>query len=222
MTQGAEPRVFLTAMLRANKLPVSRKSGEDGSQRKTMHPIEIARIADSCKWKGRAFLVTTVLVLVARAHGQACLSGDDMEPATRSALQATASRYFDMAAKGDVAGLRQNAIAGVASDFGGIEAAVRDSQPNFSGAQATIQTTYFLQVEGKEPLARAEFLCGVFGKQGQTSNSAVFVIPNLPPGEYGVVILGVASAEGGERLEVGGILCAAIAGCRTRRAVVLE
>jgi hypothetical protein len=158
-----------------------------------MHPIEIARVADSCKWKGRALLVAIVLVLAARASGQTCLSGDDMEPATRNLLQATALRYFDMAAKGDVAGLRQNAIAGVASDFGGIEAAVRDNQPNFAGAQATIRATFLLQVDGKEALARAEFLCGVFGKQGQTSNSAVFVIPNLPPGDYGVAILDVAS-----------------------------
>jgi len=158
-----------------------------------MHPIEIARTADSCKWKGRALLATIVLVLAARASGQTCLSGDDMEPATRNALQATALRYFDMAAKGEVAELRRNAIADVASDFGGIEAAVRDNQLNFTGAQATIRATFLLQVEGKEALARAEFLCGVFGKQGQTSNSAVFVIPNLPPGDYGVTILDVAS-----------------------------
>ena len=41
-------------------------------------------------------------------------------------------------------------------------------------------------------MPRAEFLCGVFGKSGQTADSAVFVIPNLPPGTYGVVILDVA------------------------------
>jgi len=46
------------------------------------------------------------------------------------------------------------------------------------------------------PLERAEFLCGVFGAHGQTQDSAVFIIPNLPPGNYGIVILDAASAQG--------------------------
>jgi hypothetical protein len=136
-------------------------------------------------------MVAMVMGLAATSSGQTCLSADDMDVATRNALQATALRYFDMTAKGDMAGLRQNAIASVASDFGGIERAVKENQPNFAGAQATARPPFLLQAEGKEPLARAEFLCGVFGKQGQTSNSAVFVIPNLPPGDYAVAILDV-------------------------------
>jgi hypothetical protein len=126
------------------------------------------------------------------AHGQTCLSSDDMDASTRTALQTVASKYFDLAAKGNVAALRQDAIPSVASDFGGIEAAVKDHQENFAGAQATARPPFLLTAEGKEPLERAEFLCGVFGKSGQTANSAVFVIPNLPPGEYAVVILDVA------------------------------
>jgi hypothetical protein len=133
-----------------------------------------------------------VLLLAGAARGQTCLSADDLDVGTRSALTATAQRYFDLVAKGDVAGLRQNAIPSVASDFGGIEAAVKEHQSNFAGAQATARPPFLLQADGKEALARAEFLCGVFGKQGQTANSAVFVIPNLPPGDYGVVILDVA------------------------------
>ena len=45
-------------------------------------------------------------------------------------------------------------------------------------------------------MERAEFLCGVFGSQGQTRDSAVFVIPNLPPGNYAITILDVASPQG--------------------------
>ncbi len=33
---------------------------------------------------------------------------------------------------------------------------------------------------------KAEFLCGLFNATGQTANSAEFVIPNLPPGNYGI------------------------------------
>ena len=45
------------------------------------------------------------------------------------------------------------------------------------------------------PLAHAEFYCGVFGKNGQTSGSAAFVLNNLPPGKYAVVLLDAASPK---------------------------
>ena len=119
---------------------------------------------------------------------QTCLTEDDIEAKTRSALQASGARYFNLAAQGDAAGLRQNAIAGVAADFHGIEAAIKDNQPNLAGSKGTLRSLFELQATGKEALPRAEFLCGVFGKTGQTANSAVIVLSNLPPGDYAVAI----------------------------------
>jgi hypothetical protein len=138
------------------------------------------------------FLVT---VLLSAAHAQTCLTAGDMDEPTRAALVSTAKRYFDMAARGDSASMRQNSIASVASDFSGIETAVKDNQANFSGVQATPRAPFLLKAEGAAPLERAEFLCGVFGKSGQTSDSAVFVIPNLPPGNYAVAILDVPAKQ---------------------------
>jgi hypothetical protein len=126
------------------------------------------------------------------ALGQSCLTSDEIDAATKTNLENTGRQYFDWTAKGDTATIRQNAIASLASDFGGVEAAVRDNQANFAGAQAKLRPPFLLQAEGKEPIARAEFLCGVFGKGGQTGSSAVFVIPNLPPGDYGIVIMDVS------------------------------
>jgi hypothetical protein len=138
-------------------------------------------------------VLAVVLLAVGRAGGQTCLSADDMDAVSRTGLESAARQYFDLAAKGDVATLRQDAIPSLATNFGGIEAAVKEHQESFAGATATARPPFLLQAEGKEPLERAEFLCGVFGKSGQTANSAVFVIPNLPPGSYGTVILDVAS-----------------------------
>jgi hypothetical protein len=140
----------------------------------------------------------SVMVLIlcgALAHAQTCLTADDMDEPTRTALVSTAKRYFDMAARGDSAALRQNSIASLASDFSGIETVVKDNQTNFSGAQATPRAPFQLKAEGTAPFERAEFLCGVFGKSGQTADSAVFVIPNLAPGNYGVVTMDVATAK---------------------------
>jgi hypothetical protein len=119
-----------------------------------------------------------------------------MDEATGSALVSAATRFYDMAARGDSASLRQNAIASLASDFSGIENAVKENQANLNGVRPVPRPPFLLKAEGTAPLQRAEFLCGVFGAQGQTRDSAVFVIPNLPPGSYGIVTLDAASPQG--------------------------
>ena len=129
------------------------------------------------------------------AQAQTCLGVADMDEAARTALVSTGKRYFDLAARGDATALRQNAIASVASDFSGIEASIKDNQSDLAGAQATSRAPYLLKAEGTAPVERAEFLCGVFGTHGQTTDSAVFVLNNLPPGNYGIVILDVAAAK---------------------------
>jgi hypothetical protein len=130
------------------------------------------------------------------AHAQTCQTASDMDASVRTALETAAKRYFEMSARGDVAALKQSSIAAVASSFAGIEAAVKENQTAFTGGKATVRPPFLLIVDGPEPLARAEFLCGVFGKSGQTKDSAEFVLPNLPPGNYGVTILDVNGAPG--------------------------
>ena len=119
-----------------------------------------------------------------------------MDQATRSSLVTTAKRYYDMAARGDSASLQRNAIVSLASNFSGIEGAIKDNQAILAGAQPTPRPPFLLKAEGTAPLARAEFLCGIFGAQGQTRDSAVFIIPNLPPGTYAIVTLDVPSSQG--------------------------
>ena len=137
-----------------------------------------------------------ILAFTASASAQSCLTADDMDAAIRSAILSTAKRFFDFASHGDTASLRQNSIPGLAANFSGIEAAVKDNQPTFSAAQATPRPPFLLKAEGSAPIERAEFLCGVFGANGQTADSAVFVLNNLPPGTYAVDTLDLASPKG--------------------------
>jgi hypothetical protein len=143
----------------------------------------------------RFTLPLLTLLLTAAAYGQTCLAAPDMGAPVRTALESTAQRYFEMSAHEDMAALRQNSIASLATNFGGVEAAVKDNAPSFAGAHATARPPFLLTADGPEPLPRAEFLCGVFGKAGQTSDSAVFVLNNLPAGKYGVVILDVRGGK---------------------------
>jgi hypothetical protein len=150
------------------------KSGRDKTRRKR-------------RWERWCWLA--LVGIVASARAQTCQSAADMDPAVRTAVETTARRYFDMAARSDSAGLQQNSIAAVAGNFSGIEAAIKDNREAFTAAQVTVRPAFLLIAEGSEPLSRSEFLCGVFGKLGQTADSAVFVLNNLPPSKYGMVIL---------------------------------
>ena len=125
------------------------------------------------------------------SQAQVCQSAADMSASVRTALETAAKRYFEMSARDDTTALKQNSIPSVAASFAGIEAAVKENQAAFSGAQVTVRAPFLLTADGTQPLARAEFLCGVFGRTGQTKDSAVFVLNNLPPGKYAVTILDV-------------------------------
>jgi hypothetical protein len=53
---------------------------------------------------------------------------------------------------------------------------------------------FLLEAAATDRAASVEFYCGVFGKNGQTSGSAVFSLANLSPGKYAVVILDSVSS----------------------------
>lgn len=137
----------------------------------------------------------TLLGSAPAALAQNCQTSAELDVANRTAITSTGQRYFDMAAKGDAASLQQNAIASLAANFSAIQATVKDHQKDLSGAQATVKSTFLLDAEGTAPLPNAQFYCGVFGKNGQTTGSAVFTLANLPPGKYGVVILNATSGQ---------------------------
>jgi hypothetical protein len=154
--------------------------------------VNIIRLRYIARW----LPVLWISLAAGPGMAQTCLTASDMDEPTRAALVSTARRFYDMAAHGDSASLQRNAIASLASNFSGVEAAVKGSQANLAGAQAVARPPFLLKAEGAEPLARAEFLCGVFGAQGQTRDSAVFVLPNLPPGNYSVVTLDLTTPNG--------------------------
>ncbi|HEY1262972.1 MAG TPA: hypothetical protein VGF06_05575 [Terriglobales bacterium] len=143
-----------------------------------------------------ALPAAVLLLLPSAAAAQTCTTAGDMEPATRSALTSTAQRYFTMVTQGDVASLRQNSIPGLANSFAGVEAAVTENKSALAGSTPVARPPFELKAEGTEPLQRAEFLCGIFAGNGQTANSTVFIIPNLPPGDYAFVALDASTSKG--------------------------
>jgi hypothetical protein len=144
---------------------------------------------------GLSFSATFLASSAGIASAQSCETSHELDDATRAAVTAAGQRYFEMAAKGDVAGLRQNAVPSLAAGFSTAEALVQSRQPDLAGAQANVKSVFVLAAEGTAALPHAEFYCGVFGKNGQTSGSAVFTFDNLPPGKYAVALLDAASPK---------------------------
>jgi len=137
-----------------------------------------------------------LLLAVASSLAENCTTSNDMDPSTRSAMTAASEHYFSLLARGDANGLRQASIPSLAADFSAIESMVKDNLPGLTGGKATPRPAFLLDANGSSPIARAEFFCGVFGSNGQTKDSAIFTLSNLPPGKYGVVIL---DASGGAK-----------------------
>ena len=136
------------------------------------------------------FLLTGIGV-----RAETCQTSTDMDDATRTALNSAGQRYLDMILRGDTVTLRQNAIPGVAADFSGIESTVKGHQSDLAETKPTPRPSFLLQAPGTAVIPHAEFFCGVFGKSGQTANSAVFYLNNLPPGNYGVETFDANSAK---------------------------
>jgi hypothetical protein len=140
-------------------------------------------------------IVATGVALPLQVHAQNCETSEELDAATRTAIAAAGQRYFDMAAKGDVASLRQNSIPSLASAFADVEIRVKDRQQDLAGAQAALKSVFLLDASGDTPIPHAEFYCGVFGKTGQTAGSAAFALDNLPPAKYAVVLLEANSSK---------------------------
>jgi len=159
---------------------------------KTNHPATLLSMSRG-KQLSSVLLVGLVLMLFSSAlPAETCMTAEEMDASSRTALESTGKRFYDMVTQGDTASLRQNSIPAVASDFGGIEAAVNENKATLASGKATGRPPYLLQAGGTQPLARAEFYCGIFNSPDRVG----FVIPNLPPGNYAVVIEDVTTDKG--------------------------
>jgi len=134
-----------------------------------------------------AFVLLTIALLSGSQAllAQSCSSGPDLDAATGSGIDAAAKQYLEMSKNGDVAGLKANAIPGIAGDFGAIEQAVVTNKPFLAEGNSTITGAYLLDAsQAKAALPRADFYCGIYNSPDRTT----FSISNLPPGKYALVI----------------------------------
>jgi hypothetical protein len=133
-----------------------------------------------------------ILALASAVLAQTCFNGPDLDAPTRNAIESAARKYFDMSARGDVAGLKANAIPAISGVFNSIEQAVVTNKEYLAGGQPAITGTYLLDVsEAKATLPRADFYCGIYNSADRIG----FFIPNLPAGRYAIVLQKIEGKE---------------------------
>jgi hypothetical protein len=118
------------------------------------------------------------------ANAETCTAGPEMDAPAKSSIESAARQMFAQMQQGDVFSVKQNSIPSLASNFGSIEQTIVNNKLRYAASTLTVRNEYALDAPGTAPVARAEFLCGVWGQPDFTT----FVIPNLPPGKYAVVV----------------------------------
>ncbi len=132
-----------------------------------------------------------VLLLLAMASpswaAETCFTASEMRGNTRQVVESAARFYFDLAAQGNLAALRQNSMPSVAGDFAAIEAVAQQHKATLAGVQPAVRASYLLETDGNLSEGRANFYCGAY----RTPDWAGFFLTNLEAGRYAIVIFDV-------------------------------
>ena len=167
-------------------------AGEACHERRKLLKAKMMIVFQTLPMAAARFAAAVLLLVAATSlHAQSCQTSEQIEPARLELLQTAARHYFDLATKNDISA-QANSVAGSAAEFSPITSASFGKLP--PGAKASPRTIFLLDADSDanaDTIPRAEFLCGTFGKNGQTPNSAVLLLTNLRPATYGVVIFDV-------------------------------
>lgn len=125
------------------------------------------------------------------AFGETCSTAQEMDAATKTAIQSAAAAMYPAVASGDAQSLATKAISDIANNVNAVQGLLDEHKANLAGSSATPRNTYLLEAGGNQTLERAEFFCGVFNSPAKTG----FTMANLPPGKYGLVIMDVTNSK---------------------------
>lgn len=108
-----------------------------------------------------------------------------MDPAVRDGLVRAAEGVATLTAANNADGVKAQTIPQFASDFSSIAGVIQRSASHLQGAKFAPETVWLLDASSLSGSQDAQFFCSVNRGASQTS----FLIPSLPPGKYGLVVL---------------------------------
>lgn len=120
-----------------------------------------------------------------------------MKAAQRDQLAQAARTLGGDIKAGEVAAVRQATIAAVAAQFDPIAASIQSIAPQIQNATLTINALYLLKASDlKSTQEETQFFCSVSG----SALIVTLTIPQLPPGDYALLILRATGVEHPQQL----------------------
>ncbi|HZD49682.1 MAG TPA: hypothetical protein VE178_13150 [Silvibacterium sp.] len=139
----------------------------------------------------------TMFAVTLSARAVTCVTESQMTAAERDHLAQIARTMGADVKAGNVSAVRQNTIASVAAQFDGVAASIQGVAPRIEAATLTINAMYLLRATDlKATQDITQFFCSVAGSSLIVSLS----IPQLPPGDYALLILRATGVEHPEQL----------------------
>jgi hypothetical protein len=136
-------------------------------------------------------------VLARPAHAVTCVTGSEMNAAQRDQLAQAGRALGGEIKAGNVAGVRQATIASVAAQFDPIAASIQSISAQIQNAALTINALYLLKASDlKSAQDETQFFCSVAG----SALIVTLTIPQLPPGDYALVILRATGVDHSQQL----------------------
>jgi len=141
-------------------------------------------------------LAGLALLAVVPLRAETCTTQARMEAPMRTALADAALMLGSAVKADDVAAVKAATIPAYASNFAGIEQAVRSANDFVKGDTLRVTQVYLLDASTRQAGdgSEADFSCPLKDTTAETD----FAIPGLPPGVYGFAMV---EASGGERLD---------------------
>uniref|UniRef100_A0A372ITM2 Uncharacterized protein n=2 Tax=Paracidobacterium acidisoli TaxID=2303751 RepID=A0A372ITM2_9BACT len=121
-----------------------------------------------------------------------------MTDVQRGALAQAARRIAADMQAGNAAAVRAVTIAPVASQFDGIAATIQTVHPEIEHALVTVNALYLLNATDLRSTEDTQFFCALPGSQ----MTVTFSIPQLPPGNYGFVLVHATGVDQPQQLSM--------------------
>lgn len=127
-----------------------------------------------------------------------CTTQSQMSEAQRTALEQTTRTLAANIQSGNTNAVREQTIAAVASQFGGIANSIQAIDASIQKAAITVDTLYLLDATDLKGPEETQFFCGIAG----SPLTVEITIPNLPPGKYAFALVHATGVPNPQQLSL--------------------
>lgn len=149
----------------------------------------------------RPFLLAVLIATAGArlARSVTCVTESQMTAAQRDPIVQAARGLGANIQAGNVNGVRQSTIAPVAAQFDSIAGSIQSLSPQIQGAALTINAVYALKASDlKSTQEETQFFCSLPG----SSLIITMTIPQLPPGDYALIVMHASGVEHPEQISL--------------------